>query len=116
MTYKGQTPQQRGLSSNCSGTYGRPETLSQWLKYSTNIDICLIHTEEDYKTALCEVSAFFDNEPTSGTADGNRFKILLALLEAYESKYYAIGFPEPVKTNEMLTTTPFELNQSKHVD
>jgi antitoxin component HigA of HigAB toxin-antitoxin module len=40
-----------------------------------------------YKAALREVSAYFDNEPEPGTADGNRFEALLARTETYEAKY-----------------------------
>ena len=56
-----------------------------------------IRTEEDYKVALREVSAYFDNEPVPGSATGDRFEILLTLLEAYESKHHAIGLPDPVE-------------------
>lgn len=61
------------------------------------MEICPIHTEEDYKAALREVSAYFDNEPVQGTPDGDRFEILLTLVEAYEAKLYPIGLPDPVE-------------------
>lgn len=50
------------------------------------MEIRPIRTEEDYKAALREVSAYFDNEPAPGTPDGDRFEILLTLVEAYEAK------------------------------
>lgn len=56
-----------------------------------------IRTEEDYKAALREVSAYFDNQPIPGTADGDRFEILLTLVEAHEAKRYAIDLPDPVE-------------------
>ena len=61
------------------------------------MDIRPIRTEEDYKAALREVSAYFDNQPTPGTADGDRFEILLTLVEAHEAKHYAIDLPDPVE-------------------
>ncbi len=61
------------------------------------MEIHPIRTEEDYKVALREVSAYFDNEPVPGSANGDRFEILLTLVEAYESKHHAIGLPDPVE-------------------
>lgn len=45
-----------------------------------------IKTEGDYKEALREVSAYFDNEPEPNTPDGDHFEILLILIADYESK------------------------------
>ena len=42
-----------------------------------------IRTESDYAAALKEASFFFDNEPEPGSEDGDRFEILIALIEAY---------------------------------
>ena len=56
-----------------------------------------LRTEEDYKAALSEVSACFDTEPAPGTPDGDRFEILLTLIEAYEVKHYPIDLPDPVE-------------------
>lgn len=56
-----------------------------------------LRTEEDHKAALREVSACFDNEPAPGTPDGDRFEILLTLVEAYEAKHYPIDLPDPVE-------------------
>ncbi len=61
------------------------------------MDIRPIRTEEDYKAALREVSAYFDNQPAPGTADGDRFEILLTLVEAHEAKHYVIDLPDPVE-------------------
>ncbi len=61
------------------------------------MEIRPIRTEEDYKAALREVSAYFDDQPAPGTADGDRFEILLTLVEAYESKHYVIELPDPVE-------------------
>ena len=61
------------------------------------MEIRPIHTEADYKAALREVSAFFDSEPEPGTPDGDRFEVLLALVESYEAKHFPIDHPDPVE-------------------
>jgi len=61
------------------------------------MDIRPIHTEDDYNSALRELSAYFDNEPVPGTPDGDRFEILLTLVEAYEARNYPIDLPDPVE-------------------
>ena len=61
------------------------------------MEILPIHTENDYKIALCEVSAYFDSEPAPGTPDGDGFEVLLTLVETYETKHYPIDFPTPVE-------------------
>ena len=61
------------------------------------MDIRPIHTDDDYKNALRKVSACFDNEPTPGTPDGDRFEILLTLVEAYESRRFKINLPDPIE-------------------
>lgn len=61
------------------------------------MDIRPIHTETDYQMALREVSAYFDIEPEPGTPVGDRFKILLTLVEAYEKKQYPIDLPDPLE-------------------
>ena len=61
------------------------------------MDIHPIRTLGDYKAALREVSACFDNPPEPGTAEGDRFEILLTLLEAYEARHYPIDLPDPVE-------------------
>lgn len=55
-----------------------------------------IRTEAEYNEALREVSAYFDIEPTPGTEQGDRFEVLVMLVEAYESKHYPIAPPDPV--------------------
>lgn len=56
-----------------------------------------IRTEEDYKVALHEVSAFFDAEPEPGTPEGDCFEVLLTLVQAYEAKHFPIGLPDAVE-------------------
>ena len=56
-----------------------------------------IRTKADYKRALREVSAYFDDEPEPGSAEGDRFEILLTLVEAYEAKHFPIAAPDPIE-------------------
>ena len=56
-----------------------------------------IRTKSDYKRALREVSAYFDNEPEPGSEDGDRFEILATLVEAYESKHFPIEAPDLIE-------------------
>lgn len=56
-----------------------------------------IHSEDDYRAALRELSAYFDNEPEPGTQDGDRFEILATLVEAYETKHFPVEAPNPVE-------------------
>lgn len=55
-----------------------------------------IRTDDDHTAALRELSAFFDNEPEPGTPEGDRFEVLLTLVESYESKRFPIDLPDPV--------------------
>ncbi len=56
-----------------------------------------IHTEADYKATLRDISAYFDNEPEPGSEEGDRFEILLTLVEAYEAKQFPVGLPSPIE-------------------
>jgi HTH-type transcriptional regulator / antitoxin HigA len=73
-----------------------PRTISQ----STNEamkPLKPIRTATDHRAALKELSAFFDNEPEPRTPEGDRFEILLTLVEAYEAKHFPIDLPDPVE-------------------
>ncbi len=59
------------------------------------MDIRPIRTEDDYQAALREVSAYFDNEPELGTEEGDRFEILMTLVEAYEARHFPVDLPDP---------------------
>lgn len=56
-----------------------------------------LHTDEDYRTAMREVSAYFDREPEPDTPDGDRFEILLTLAQAYEAKHFPVNLPDSVE-------------------
>jgi len=53
-----------------------------------------IRTKADYKRALREVSAYFDDEPEPGSTEGDRFEIQTTLVEAYEAKHFPRGCQE----------------------
>jgi HTH-type transcriptional regulator/antitoxin HigA len=61
------------------------------------MEIRPIHTDTDYKAALRKISAYFDNEPEPGSPNGDRFEVLLTLVEAYESRHFPIDLPDPVE-------------------
>ena len=56
-----------------------------------------IRTKKDYKAALRDPSAYFDNEPEPGTEEGDRFEILATLVEAYEARHFPIEAPNPIE-------------------
>lgn len=61
------------------------------------MDIQPIRTEADHRRALRELSAYFEHEPEPGTPDGDRFDVLLTLVEAYEAKHFAVAHPDPIE-------------------
>ena len=56
-----------------------------------------IRTRADYRAALAEVSPMFDNEPEPGTPEGDRFDVLVTLIEAHERKHFPIDAPDPIE-------------------
>lgn len=56
-----------------------------------------IRSEADYQLALRDVAAYFENEPEPGTDDGDRFDILLTLIEAYETRRFPVDLPDPIE-------------------
>nr|WP_242481240.1 transcriptional regulator [Rubrivivax gelatinosus] len=61
------------------------------------MEIKPIRTEADYRAALKAASALFDSPPQPGTPEGDRFEVLLMLLNAYESRHHAIDAPDPIE-------------------
>lgn len=61
------------------------------------MDIHPIHTDADYQAALREVAPYFETEPETGSPDGDRFEVMLTLIEAYEAKCFPIDLPDPVE-------------------
>jgi len=60
------------------------------------MDVRPLKTEADYDWALAEAARYFASQPARGTPEGDRFEVLLALIENYETNHHAIATPEPV--------------------
>lgn len=58
------------------------------------MDVRPIRTEADYDAALAEIDRLFDAE--SGSAEGDRLEVLLALVAAYEARHWPVEPPDPV--------------------
>lgn len=56
-----------------------------------------IKTEADYNWALAEIERYFEHEPEPGSAEGDRFDVLAALIEGYEAKRWPIDPPDAVE-------------------
>lgn len=56
-----------------------------------------IKTEADYDWALREIEHYFDREPEPGTPAADRYDILAALIESYESRHWPIDAPDPIE-------------------
>ena len=56
-----------------------------------------IRNDVEYKSALAEISKLIDNEPVPGSKKGDRFEVLLILVEVYEAKHYPISLPDPIE-------------------
>lgn len=61
------------------------------------MDLRPIRSEADYRAALAEVGPMFDREPEPGTPEGDRFDILITLIEAWEREHVGIDAPDPVE-------------------
>lgn len=56
-----------------------------------------IHSDDDYRAALRELSAYFDNEPEPGSDDADRFEVLITLVDAYEKRRLPMEAPDPIE-------------------
>lgn len=61
------------------------------------MDVKPIRTEEDYKAAMRQVSAYFDDEPDPASEAGGHFEVLLTLVQAYEAAHYPVAPPDPIE-------------------
>ena len=60
------------------------------------MEIKAIRTEADYLSALHEVSALIDLDPSAESPEGERLDVLGTLVQAYEAKHYPIDPPDPI--------------------
>lgn len=56
-----------------------------------------IRNATDHKRALRELSPWFEHEREPGSADGDRFEVLVTLVEAYEAAHFPIDLPDPIE-------------------
>lgn len=56
-----------------------------------------IRNNAEYKSVLAEIAQLIDNEPVPGSKKGDRFEVLLMLVEVYEAKHYPISLPDPIE-------------------
>jgi HTH-type transcriptional regulator/antitoxin HigA len=61
------------------------------------MDIKPIRTSEDYTQALKEVEANWETDSPEGSPAGERYEVLLTLVEAYEEKHFHIPNPDPIE-------------------
>jgi HTH-type transcriptional regulator / antitoxin HigA len=54
-----------------------------------------IRSEADYDEALAEVERLWGAK--CGTTNGDRFDVLVTLIEAYEDKHYPMGHSDPIE-------------------
>jgi HTH-type transcriptional regulator/antitoxin HigA len=62
------------------------------------MEIKPILSEQDYSDALQVIEDLFDAQP--GTPDSDRLEVLVTLVEAYETRHYAIPLPDPIAAIE----------------
>jgi HTH-type transcriptional regulator/antitoxin HigA len=60
------------------------------------MDVRPVRNESDYDWALQQVSGYFENPPTKGSPDGDRFEVLLALIGHYEDEHYPMPMVDPI--------------------
>jgi HTH-type transcriptional regulator / antitoxin HigA len=60
------------------------------------MDIKPIRTAKDHAWALREIESLWD-KAKSGTAEGDRFEVLSALVDAYEREHFEIPAPDPIE-------------------
>ena len=55
-----------------------------------------LRTEADYESALEEIELYFENEPTAGSPEADRFDLLALIIEDYERKHWPIEPPDAI--------------------
>ena len=60
------------------------------------MDIRALHTDTDYDWALKEVEKYFDDIPTPGSEEADRFDVLSALIKDYEIRNMKIPDADPI--------------------
>jgi HTH-type transcriptional regulator/antitoxin HigA len=55
-----------------------------------------IRTARDYARALKEIEADWEKNFPEGSPEGDRYEVLLTLVEAYESRHFPVPDPDPI--------------------
>jgi len=61
------------------------------------MEVKAIRDELTYRTTLARVSALVDLDPAPDSQEGEELEVLGTLVEAYESRHYPIGSPDPIE-------------------
>ena len=61
------------------------------------MDIRPVRSAADYKAALKEISRLMESDPELGTPQGDRLDVLATLVQAYETRQWSIGLPDPIE-------------------
>jgi HTH-type transcriptional regulator/antitoxin HigA len=56
-----------------------------------------IRTQDDYARALKQVQADWETEFPAGSPEGERYEVLLTLVEAYETENFPLADPDPIE-------------------
>jgi HTH-type transcriptional regulator/antitoxin HigA len=64
------------------------------------MDIRILKTEDDYNTALNEIANLMERDIEPGTPEGERFELLVLLIEKYEDEHYPVPLPDPIAAIE----------------
>ena len=56
-----------------------------------------IRNDADYRAALEAVRPGFDHEPEPGTDEGDRFDVLITLIQAYETQHFPVDLPDAIE-------------------
>lgn len=59
------------------------------------MNIKLIKTKKEYKTALSRLEEIFDAK--KGTAEGDELELIALLIEHYENQHFPISLPDPIE-------------------
>lgn len=66
------------------------------------INVRPLRTEADYDAALAAVRPYFDNPPESGSADADRFELLILVIKAWEDAHIPIPDASPVEVVKLV--------------
>ena len=72
-------------------------------------NVSTIRTEDDYEAALARIADILHAE--IGTPEGDELDVLVDLVELYEDKHHAIGFPSAIQVADGLDRNPIRTRQ-----